>query len=253
MPTRTESSVLCSQEVDPRPARAFLERINQGRPRQRRVTFFHLLLVSLATALHERPRLNRFVAGGRYYQRHGVWIAFSGKQGMDNDAPLFVRKRQFKADESLDEAVDGILGLVGGGRSGEKTTSDREVGLLLKLPPLALRLAMRVVRALNAVNLIPAAMVESDPLFASAFVANLGSVGIDACYHHNYEYGTIPIFATLGRSKNVAVVTATGQVEAGEVLEIKYTYDERVADGFYCASALERVKELLEHPELLKA
>jgi len=32
---------------------------------------------------------------------------------------------------------------------------------------------------------------------------------------------------------------------------LKYTYDERVEDGLYCARTLERLRERLEHPEKL--
>jgi pyruvate/2-oxoglutarate dehydrogenase complex dihydrolipoamide acyltransferase (E2) component len=32
---------------------------------------------------------------------------------------------------------------------------------------------------------------------------------------------------------------------------LKFTYDERVEDGLYCARTLERLREWLEHPEKL--
>ena len=32
------------------------------------------------------------------------------------------------------------------------------------------------------------------------FFANLASIGMDACYHHLYEYGNIGIFAVIGRA-----------------------------------------------------
>ena len=36
-----------------------------------------------------------------------------------------------------------------------------------------------------------------------------------------------------------------------EVFVLRYTYDERVEDGFYAARALERLQALLEEPERL--
>ncbi len=103
-------------------------------------------------------------------------------------------------------------------------------------------------RRLNHWNLVPASMIANDPMFASAFVANLGSVGIDACYHHNYEYGTIPIFVVMGRLHRAPVVVGENEIEVRQVFELKYTYDERIEDGFYCARGLERLQYLLEHP-----
>ena len=47
---------------------------------------------------------------------------------------------------------------------------------------------------------------KRDPLYASAFVANMGSLGLDAPFHHLYEYGGISIFAGFGGVKNEVVV-----------------------------------------------
>jgi hypothetical protein len=248
MPTRTESFVLCSQQVDHGPARRFLAECNAGREPGTEMTLFHLLLHAVARVFEERPRINRFVAGGRIYQRRGVWLSFSGKTSFDDSGTVFTRKREFKPGQSLEDTVAALRGGVSEGRAGKETVADREVHWLLRIPAPLLRLAMRGAGILDAVGLLPRSMIEADPMYASAFVANLGSVGIDACYHHNYEHGTIPIFITLGRVHKAPVVTAGSGLEVGEVFELKYTYDERIEDGFYCAGALDRLKALLEDP-----
>ena len=103
-------------------------------------------------------------------------------------------------------------------------------------------------RLLDYFNLLPSRMIAEDPLYASSFVANLGSLGIAGPYHHLYEYGTIPIFVVVGAYRQVAVVEEEGRIVARRISTLKYTYDERVEDGFYCARAVSRMKELLEHP-----
>ena len=238
LPTRNQASVLCRQQVEVAPLREFLADWNRDREGARQATLFHLVLRALAMSLHERPRLNRFVMGGRLWARKGLWISFS-------------RKREFAANEDLASVVDGLTAASASGRSGVETDSDKEVSLLLRLPAPLLRLVIGLARLLDTLNLLPAAMLRADPLYASAFVANLGSVGIDACYHHNYDYGSIPIFVTMGRIHKAVVVTADDQLQAREVFELKFTYDERVEDGFYCARALERLAELLAHPDRL--
>jgi hypothetical protein len=192
--------------------------------------------------------LNRFVARSRLYERRGIWLAFSGKQRLERDAPLFTGKIRFEPGESLDETVAHIRGVLGEGRSGRETRTDREINLFLRLPAPVLRLGVRLVRRLDAWGFLPASFVEPDPLYASAFVANLGSVGLDAAFHHLYEYGTIPIFVTIGRLHRAPVVLEDGSVASREVFALRYTYDERVEDGFYAARALERLRELLEKP-----
>jgi len=59
------------------------------------------------------------------------------------------------------------------------------------------------------------------------------------------------IFVVVGAYRNVPVATEDGHVEARRVSTLKYTYDERIEDGFYCARAIKRMKELLEEPERL--
>ena len=250
MPTKNGAFVLFEQQVPIAAARTFLATLNAGRAPERAVTLFHLVLRAIGCALAEFPRLNRFVAGSRLYERRGIWLAFSGKQRMERDAPLFTAKMLFDPNEPLEGMVERLAALVGEGRSGE-TATDREIKAFLRLPAPILRAGVRVVRRLDAWGLLPPSFSKGDPLYASAFVANLGSVGLDAAYHHLYEYGTIPIFVTMGRPHRAPVVLPDGSVTSREVVALRYTYDERVEDGFYAAGALERLQALLEHPEAL--
>jgi pyruvate/2-oxoglutarate dehydrogenase complex dihydrolipoamide acyltransferase (E2) component len=48
-------------------------------------------------------------------------------------------------------------------------------------------------------------------------------------------------------------VLTDGSIASREVFSLRYTYDERVEDGFYAARALERLQALLEEPESLPA
>ena len=253
MPTRNGAFVLFEQEVAAEPARRTLERLNAGRPAERAVTLFHLVLRAIGLALTEFPRLNRFVAGSRLYQRRGIWLAFSAKQRLERDAPIFTRKIAFDPDEPLAAMVDRILGAVGEGRSGRESATDREIKAFLRLPAPVLRLGVRVVRRLDAWGCLPASFSAGDPLYASAFIANLGSVGLDAAYHHLFEYGTIPIFVTIGRLHRVPAVLTDGSIASREVFTLRYTYDERVEDGFYAARALERLAACLANPDELTA
>jgi 2-oxoacid dehydrogenase/acyltransferase catalytic subunit len=201
--------------------------------------------------LDEFPRLNRYVVGRRLYQRTDVTISFSGKEAFDADAPLYVRKRLFPREEALLEMARSLGENVRSGRAGEKTASDKEVSLLARLPRLLIDGVVTVGRCLDYFNLLPPGMIVDDPLYASAFVANLGSVGITGAYHHLYEHGTIPVFVVVGAYRLAVVVSERGEPVVRRVSTLKYTYDERVEDGFYCARAVTRMKELLEHPESL--
>jgi hypothetical protein len=249
MRRRNESLVWFEQDVTVDPALAFAASFS--RTHDLRLSFFQLVLRSIARVLDEFPRLNRYVVGRRLYQRTDVAISFSGKEAFENDSPLYVRKRVFHRHETLEAMARSLSESVRSGRAGQRTQSDYEIAILSRMPRLAIDGMVLLGRLLDHFNLLPARMIREDPLYASAFVANLGSVGIAGAYHHLYEYGTIPIFVVVGAYRNVVVVEDDGRIAARRVSTLKYTYDERVEDGFYCARALSRMKDLLERPEQL--
>ena len=248
MPSRTECFVLFEQSVPVVPIRTYLATVNAQRPATEAVTLFHVILYGLGRVFHQFPRLNRFVMGSRLYARDGIWLAFSGKKRLDLDAPLFTAKLRFDPAESLTALVDRIHVTLREGRSERPTIAEREARVFLHTPTGVLRWGTRVLRRLDAWNLLPRAFIANDPLYASTFVANLGSVGLDAAFHHNYEYGTIPIFVAVGRTHQAPVVAADGTVVAHEIVTLRYTYDERVEDGFYAARALESLQAYLADP-----
>lgn len=242
-PRRPDSVFYFAYDIDAEPAFEFLARANEGRSEKQPITFFHLVLRAIVNVLHDRPRLNRFVAGGRLWQRDGVWLSFSAKRALDDESPVITVKQRFERSESLVEMTDQIYTKLGYGRSGKKTTADSEVDLLLRLPVPVIRAAMAVAHWADRLGVLPRAMIDSDPLYASAFIANLGSVGLEGGYHHLWEHGNCPIFCTIGRF--------TPDASGRRRVSLKFTFDERIEDGLYAGRGLMRVRDLLEHPEKL--
>ena len=118
----------------------------------------------------------------------------------------------------------------------------------MRLPRFALRAALWGYRVLDYCNLLPGKVIENDPLYASMFVANLASLGLDNTYHHLYEHGTCSVFAALGLPKRMVVPAAGGQFETRLVWPVRWTLDERIADGFYSAGCMRLLKSILENP-----
>jgi pyruvate/2-oxoglutarate dehydrogenase complex dihydrolipoamide acyltransferase (E2) component len=86
-------------------------------------------------------------------------------------------------------------------------------------------------------------------MYTSSFVANLGSVGIDRTYHHLYEWGTASLFCVIGAPKKIVAVGPGDQPVVKEMLELRWSFDERINDGFYCALALRAFTRIMEDPE----
>ncbi len=241
---KAESVVLHDATYEIERTRAWLKAYNRSHPE--RATLFTLWVYACARALHERPSLNRFVSGGRLWQRRGVSVAFAVKTSMEDGAPLSTVKVAVPREEPFPAFARRIVAEVERARAGDRPI-DREVRLFVRLPGLVLRVAVALVRALDAWNLLPAFFMRDDPMFSSLFVANLGSAGVSDAYHHLYEYGTTAIFGTFSVPGRVAVAGPRG-VEAREAVRARFTFDERIEDGFYAARSLAVAQRIFEDP-----
>ena len=215
-----------------------------------RVTYHHLLIWAAVQAIAARPRLNRFVSGYTIYQRKGIWISFSGKKAKTDDHAMVTVKREFDPEWPFEKFLQVINGDIKFARSDKESLADKEVRWILQLPGWILSILLSGLRLLDRWGLMPATMIRSDPLFASMFIANLGSLGMDAGYHHLYEYGNIPLFAVAGKRKLELIVdpkTETARVTP--VVTVKFTYDERIEDGLYTAGALDLFRQYFENPQ----
>jgi hypothetical protein len=245
-PRRNDSVFYLPDQIEVEAALEFLEKHNRTRPDDRPATLFHLLLRAAEQGFALHPRVNRFVKGGRLWQRRGFYVTFSAKRELSNSGALVTIKRRSDAEhESLDDVIDSVYGLLRPARRGVESTSDKETNLLLRLPNIATGAIVRAGEVLDRFGLLPLAMIEPDPMFATLFVANLGSVGLDAGFHHLWERGTCSAFCVLGRIKP----GPSGR----RVVNVTWTWDERAEDGLYVSGFTNGVRERLESPELLLA
>jgi hypothetical protein len=242
---KNESSVLFEQHLDMSRAQPWLEDWN--RRTGQHATAFHLVLHALGRMLHERPQLNRFIAGRRIYDRRGVFMTFAAKKAMREDAPLATVKREFPRAERFAEMVAALATDIRVAKSDAVSKVDKELAVFLRFPGFLLAASVALLRWLDGLGLAPRALIGDDPMYTSAFVANLGSLKIDAAYHHLYEYGNCPLFCTVGRLA-AAPVVVDGEVQVRPSLLLRYSYDERVEDGFYAASGIALLRAWIEDP-----
>ncbi len=244
-PRRNDSLFLMMQEIQVDAALEYLEKKNRERPPEQRLTLFHLFLRSLSEVFVLRPGVNRFVKAGRLWQREGVYLTFSAKRKIEDGSPMLTIKRRFHAEsESLEEMVDGVMGTLRPQRAGKKTQSDKEMSLLLRLPNVVIQLLLKAADFLDYFGLLPKAITDSDPLYSSVFIANLGSIDYPAGFHHLWERGTCSIFGVMGRVEE--------RPDGKRSMQVAYTYDARIEDGLYSYHSLEGIRERIEHPELLE-
>jgi hypothetical protein len=244
-PRRNDSVFYLRTQLEVEDALRFIDEWNQEAEKpEEKLTLFSLYLRSMTQVVHERPGVNRFVEGGRLWQRRGLWVTFSAKMELLDGAPMVTVKREFPPGESLEQMVSGLLENLRGRRSGKKNQSDREMDFALFTSPAVIRSGLFFLRLANRWGLLPKSMIDPDPMFTSIFVANLGSVGLEAGYHHVWEYGTCSMFATMGKLYE--------RHDGVRCVDVCYTYDERIEDGLHVAISLAQIKEGVENPQKLR-
>lgn len=245
MPARNDAVVYFDDFVDAEKLLAYLE---EAEKRGLKVDVTHCVVAAAGLGLARVPRMNQFIAGGRLYKRKGRWITFSMlRKRMNTRAKLTAVKLQMFDQETFSELCERINGEVRVERSDAETYTDRELNFFNLFPQWVLSGAFWIFKKLNHFNLLPDSFIRSDAMFTSVFVANLGSLGMGAGYHHLYEWGTCPLFMMVGQIEDRPVVVQ-GQVVVRKILHLRYTYEERIDDGLNAKYGIEACREVLEDP-----
>jgi len=244
MPTRNESYVLYDDFVVADELLRYLDQV-KGRFH---CDMQHMVVAGVAHAIRKTPSMNRFVVGRRLYQRKGVWVTFSMKrEKLNRAAKLTAVKREVTENESIKDLCDALNASIKVERSDAVTYTDKEVGLFAKIPRPVMVGAVKIFKLLDYYNLLPASFIKNDGFYTSIFVANLGSLGMKAGYHHLYEWGTSPLFLMVGRMEE-RVFVEDGQLVTKKVIPLRFTYDERIDDGLNAGHGIKGVVDALENP-----
>jgi len=244
MPTRNESVVYFDDYIRAEPLLAYLEQARE----EFGANMTHCIVAACNIGVARHPAMNRFVVGKRMYQRKARWFTFAAKRKKkDAKAKLGVVKMEMKDGETFRQLVARINDKIGVERSDKKTGLDKELSLFLLIPRTVLSVLVLVFRYLDHLNLLPAFFIRDDGMYTSVFIANLGSVGMKAGYHHLYEWGTASQFVMMGKVEDQPVVE-DGEVVVGKILHLRFSYDERIDDGLTAGNGIKDVHAVLADP-----
>lgn len=222
------------------------ERDDNGK---KKYNYFTLLIAAVVKTIIKYPRMNRFIMGGHYYQRNKISIAFVIKTSLSIDSPERNVIVYFDEDDNLDSISDKISKAVVQGKSIKEDEQEKVMNFLFKLPTFIIKAITSAMIKLDKWGVLPIDMTEFDALHNSVFMANLGSIGInDAPAHHLFEWGTCSLFITSGRIKKELVVCKRGETSIEDVLNVCFSIDERIADGFYYSKVIKQFKKYVEDP-----
>jgi len=214
-------------------------------------TAMHAIIAAYIRLVSQRPALNRFIRGQRVWSRRTVEIALTIKKEMTLESPDTVVKVTFEPDATADDVYEKLNAVITEYRETPGGDFDNTANFLSKTPALILKFFIWLLKLLDYFGLIPKFLEKVSPFHCSMFITSMGSLGIPPIYHHLYDFGTCPIFIAFGAKKREYKLNPDGSTTKEQYMEMSFSCDERICDGYYYASGLKLIKQLIRNPDIL--
>ena len=251
-PNRCDNEAFISERIDLTNIDKYLEKRNAENP-EFKFTLFHLIVAAILKTIILRPKLNRFIANKNNYQRNSYSASFVVKKQFSDTSEeglAFIYATEDSTLDSLHEDLFKQISREKKGGAGNATSNTMDI--LNKLPRFLSKAAIRFIRWLDRHGWCPDVLIGDDPNYASVFLSNLGSIRLRSGYHHLTNWGTCSFFCVIGEKKWTPLYDQNGLVAMRETVDLGFTVDERIADGYYYSKSIRLFKHLLAHPELLE-
>lgn len=261
-PNRCDNEAFISERIDLTHINAYLEKKNEenrtliaeGKAPDYKYNLFQLIVTALIRTLHLRPKMNRFIVNGNFYQRNEVSASFVVKKLFSDNGAEALAFLHSKENDTLESIHGKIYNQVSKRRSdGDKEdTSTDTMDILNKVPRWLSKAAIHFLMWLDKHGWVPKDIIATDPYYSSVVISNLGSIKMKSGYHHLTNWGTCSMILLIGEIKNRPFYNEDGTFEMRPSVDLGLTIDERLADGYYYSKTLKIIRKLLENPELLE-
>ncbi len=219
-----------------------------------KITYFNVFVAALVRLFTVKPHMNRFISGRKFYQRKKIEVAFVAKKEFTEQGEETIIKKSFQRDETLWSIVSKLNKEIKTVKSDKSADADDVINLFAGFPGPIVHFAIKFLDFLNYIGRYPEDIRRDDPMHASIFITNLGSIGVrNVPYHHLFDRGTNSVFICLGEiHKDHVYNHETGEHNERYLVEVSASIDERISDGFYYSSAINKFKEILNNPRELE-
>ena len=249
MRTRGDSQVYYNYDI---PIKAMDEYINKKAEEGIRISYMNIIYAAMVRLISQRPQLNRFIMNGRTYARKDIEISLAIKKSLTDDGDETTIKLPFTGNENIFEVKEKLDKVIAENKDVE-TTNDTDIlaTALSFVPTFLLKIAVSFIMFLDKHGMLPKFVIKASPFHTSAFLTNVASLGIDAIYHHLYDFGTTGLFLAMGKKKKDFIYDDETIMEE-KCISLAFVCDERICDGYYFASSVKMFNRLLKKPELLE-
>ena len=213
----------------------------------------HVLLAAYCRGLCRYPALNRFIAGQKVYSRgEDIQYCMTIKKEMSAESPDTVIKVHLSPRDTADDVYRKFQAAVEEVKNTPLDSNfDNTAGVLTLIPGVFLKFVVWVLKTLDYFGMLPKFLLEVSPFHGSLFFTSMGSLGIQPVYHHLYDFGNLPVFGAFGMKRREVEVQEDGTLVQKKYVDMKFTLDERIVDGFYYAAFFKHYRRILAHPETL--
>jgi hypothetical protein len=249
--TRAGSQNLFDEKIDLTEVDAFMKaKRGEG---VRNIRLLHIIIAALVRVYSQKPGVNRFISGQRLYARNGISISIAIKKEMREDSEETTIKIDFDPKDTLYDVAEKVNKAIMENKGVESTNdTDKFTKVVMFCPRFLIKFVVWFFLTMDYYGMLPKFVSRISPFHASAFITDLGSLGIQPVYHHLYEVGTNSVFIAFGAKKKEKYIDKDNNIVERKYLDIKISGDERIVDGHYYANAFKLFKKLVEHPERLE-
>ena len=249
MRTRADSQVYYSYDM---PIKAMDEYISKKAEEGIRISYMNIIYAAMVRLLAQRPQLNRFIMNGRTYARNDIEVSLAIKKNLTDDGEETTIKLPFTGNENIFEVKEKLDSTI---NENKEETNENDTDILAKalavIPTFLLKMAVSFIMFLDKHGMLPRFVIKASPFHTSAFLTNVASLGIDAIYHHLYDFGTTGLFLAMGKKKKDFIYEDDNIVEE-KCISLAFVCDERICDGYYFANSVKLFNKYLKKPELLE-
>jgi len=241
----TEGRIHARTEVDVTAALAHLERLRSTTGV--RVTLTHLVGAALGRGLRAVPEARARVVFGRVVPQDECTVALAVDIGAGDDlGPVRVEDADRLSTTEIARRVEAATGAL----RGDADRHHRRTSSLVRVAPWwAMRPVMATASLLVGGLGVPAFGQPGRPL-GTAFLSNVGTVGLDEAYLAPAPFARTSVYLALGAVRD-RPVALDGEVVVRPTVVLVATADHRVLDGAHAGRLQQVVVEHLACPELL--
>ena len=214
----------------------------------------HAFIAAYVRCVAQYPQVNRFINGREVYSRgDDIQYCMTIKKEMSVESPDTCIKLHLKPTDTAYDVYKKFEAEVEKVKNApaDDNDFDKTAGVLALLPGPVYVLAVKLLEALDYVGWLPKFLLEVSPFHGSVFFTSMGSLGIPAIIHHLYDFGNVPVFVAFGKKYRRNEIDDEGNVIKHKYVDMGFTLDERICDGFYYASVLKYLKRIFNDPSRL--